>query len=69
MMVEGRHLIHFAPRRGSGMRTSAGGSADEVTVTVLGESDSQRAEVPMRREDGAWRVVLSIPEPRSAGAD
>lgn len=49
------------PTRAASFREATGPGDDHATVTVrLGEDRS--VEVPMVREDGAWRVVLDVPE-------
>lgn len=64
MLVEERSDLRFTPRRGSGLRARAGADADHAVVVVSGERAEQRAEIAMVREDGRWRVVLAIPDPR-----
>jgi hypothetical protein len=49
------------PTRAASFREAAGADADHATVTVRLAED-RSVEVPMVREDGAWRVVLDVPE-------
>ena len=63
MIADGQPVLRFAPRRGGGLRVRSGPSPDVCSVIVTGAHDGQRAEVPMRREGAAWRVVLQIPAP------
>ncbi len=63
MLVRGRSRPTFTPAPGSrGMREHIDG--DTATVTVTNEEGSRRAEVPLVRENGRWRVVLDIPAVR-----
>lgn len=72
MLVDGRADLRFAPRRGSGLRVRPGATEDTAVVVVSGERPEQRAEIAMRREApsgggrGGWRVVLAIPDVRTA---
>lgn len=61
MLVRGGFRQTFTPARGGGMRERIDG--DRATVTVRDESGQRRAEVPLVREDGRWRLVLDIPTP------
>ena len=63
LLVEGRALLRFHPRRGGGMRAQVTG--DRAVVTVVGEDGDERAEVPMVRQPDGWRVVLEVPEFRA----
>jgi hypothetical protein len=60
MLAQGRFRLRFAPAE-----TEVRQDGDEATVTVLGRREGERADVPMVREDGHWRVQLVIPEPSS----
>ncbi len=63
MLVRGRYRQTFAPARGSrGMRERIDG--DRARVVVTSEDGSRRAEVPLVREDGRWRIVLPITSAR-----
>lgn len=65
MLVRGRHRPSFAPARGArGMREQVDG--DSAIVVVTNEAGTRTAEVPLVREDGRWRIVLSIPPVRGA---
>lgn len=58
MIAQGRFRLRFAPREPDGLVARVHG--DRATVVVRGEADGQRAEVPMVREGGRWRVALEI---------
>ena len=63
MLVAGRYRQTFNPRPGArGMAESIEGN--RATVTVTSEDGDRRAEVPLVREDGAWRIVLELPPTR-----
>lgn len=63
MIAQGRFRQSFTPAPGSrGMRESIEGS--RATVTVVDERGRRRAEVPLLREDGHWRIVLELPPTR-----
>jgi hypothetical protein len=57
MLAQGRYRLRFTPAP-SGFREHIEG--DRATVTVHGASEGQRANVPLVREDGRWRIVLDI---------
>lgn len=59
MIAEGRYRLRFTPLEVGGF--SARVSGDRAIVLVRGERSSDRAEVPMVRSAGRWRVFLSIP--------
>lgn len=67
MLVQGRSRLRFGPVGGEAFEARIEG--DRAFVTVRGASPEQKADVPMAREDGRWRVVLTIPPPgrRSGG--
>lgn len=56
MLAPSRFSLVFTPKR-----FSARVDGDWAVVTVGGETASQRAEVKCVREEGAWRVVLTLP--------
>jgi hypothetical protein len=62
MIVEGRAVLSFRPRRGSGLRARPGAGPEDAIVTVTGNDDAQRAEIPVRLEPEGWRVVLALRE-------
>jgi hypothetical protein len=61
MLAQGRYRVRFAYAEYGSMRERIEG--ERATVTVLGTDGRSRAEVPMVREDGHWRVVLVVPAP------
>lgn len=73
LIPQGRFRLRFRPRREDAYRATVDG--DRATVTVFGEAPDQRADVPLVREDGRWRIALPIPgarrdaAPREAGDD
>ncbi len=68
MLVDGRPIVRFTPRRGGGLRSRMGTAPDTAVVIVTGEGERQRAEISMRLEDEGWRVVLAIPDVQTAAA-
>ena len=58
MLAQGRFRLRFAPATRGGMRERLDG--EEAIVTVTG-SDGERADVPLVREDGRWRIRMLIP--------
>lgn len=58
MLAEGHFRLRFTPERHR-MRTKING--DRATVSVSDATGQQTVQVPMAREDGAWRVVLNVP--------
>lgn len=58
MLPQGRFGLRFAPKARGGLRERVDG--DRAVVVVTGDR-GQRAEVPLIREDGRWRVALEIP--------
>lgn len=61
MLAQGRFRLRFAPRSRDGMVERIEG--DRAVVVVTGDRDGERAEVPMVREDGRWRIALELPRP------
>ena len=59
MLAQGRYRVRFPYAEYGSMRESIDG--DRATVTVAGIDRRSRAEVPLVREDGHWRVVLRVP--------
>lgn len=57
MIAPGRFRLRFAPAEHAGMRASIAG--DEAWVHVKSE-DGRKADVPLVREHGAWRVKLEL---------
>ena len=70
MLAPGRFGLHFAPASPGGMHERVNG--DRAIVTVTGDKPGQRAEVPLVREHGKWRIKLRFRRcatPRPAGRD
>jgi hypothetical protein len=63
MLAQGRFRLLFAPTAPGGMREQVRG--ERAFVTVSGGKPGERAEVPLVREQGRWRIVLPIPKTRS----
>ena len=63
MLAQGRFRLRFEPARG-GMSEKIDG--ERATVTVSGTQAHERAEVPLVREQGRWRIRLVLP---AMGAD
>lgn len=66
MLAQGRFRLRFAPATPGGMRERVEG--ERAFVTVSGSREGQRAEVPLVREQGRWRIALPIPIMRPAPA-
>lgn len=66
MIVEGRYRLRFRPREHRGFEERIAG--DRAIVVVRGERRRERAEVPMVRENGRWRVYLHVPVASREGA-
>lgn len=58
MIAQGRFRLRFAPAPG-GMEAQVDG--DRASVRVRGAKPGQEVDVPMVRQAGSWRVVLSLP--------
>jgi len=58
MLAQGRFRLRFSPASRRGMRESIQG--DRATVTVTGTGPDERADVPLVRENGQWRVSLVL---------
>jgi hypothetical protein len=61
MLAQGRYRVRFPYAEYGSMRESIDG--ERATVTVVGTDRRSRAEVPLVREEGHWRVVLRVPPP------
>ncbi len=61
MLAQGRYRVRFAYAEYGSMRERV--EHERATVTVVGTSGNDRADVPLVRESGHWRVVLDIPTP------
>jgi len=61
MLAQGRYRVRFPYAEFGSMREAIDG--ERATVTVVGTEGGSRAEVPLVREDGHWRVVLRVPPP------
>jgi hypothetical protein len=63
MLVRGGFRQTFTPADGArGMREEIHGA--EATVVVTNQGGDRRAEVPLVRESGRWRLVLELPPAR-----
>jgi hypothetical protein len=58
MLAQGRFRLRFSPASRRGMRETING--DRATVTVTGTGPDERAEVPLVREHGQWRLSLVL---------
>ncbi|MCA9602420.1 MAG: hypothetical protein R3A78_06815 [Polyangiales bacterium] len=56
MIVQGRVRLRFRPKA-SGYKERVGG--DTAVVAVRGDTPTERADVRLVREHGAWRIVLT----------
>jgi len=65
MLAQGRFRLRFAPATRGGMRERV---KDDTAVVVVTGTDGERAEVPLVREGGAWRIRLPIPPLHDASA-
>lgn len=63
MLAQGRFRLRFSFPEYGAMRERVDGDRAVVTVTGAGGA---RAEVPLVREDGRWRVALELPRPARA---
>lgn len=59
MLAQGRFRRRFTPVARGGMKAKVDGEA--ALVVVQGERAEQRAQIPLVREDGSWRIKLAIP--------
>lgn len=58
MLAQGRFRLRFAPAERAGMKSEIKG--DAAVVRVVSEDGRSRAEVPMVRHQGRWRVRLGV---------
>jgi len=58
MLVQGRFRLRFAPRKSGGLVSRVDG--DKAIVVAQGARAGDRAEIPLVREDGRWRLTLRI---------
>jgi hypothetical protein len=58
MLAQGRFRLRFSPASRRGMRETIDG--DRATVTVTGTGPDERADVPLVRENGQWRLSLVL---------
>jgi hypothetical protein len=65
MLAQGRFVLRFTPTSPRGMTERVQG--DRAVVTVTGPQRSDRAEIPLVREGGRWRIQLAIPPMRNEG--
>jgi len=66
MLAQGRFKLNFAPAVPRGMHERVDG--ERAVVTVVGVKPDQRAEVPLVRENGQWRIHIDIPPMRNEPA-
>ncbi len=59
MLAQGRFRLRFEPAPAGGMSARIDG--DEAVVLVKGVRPGRRAEIPLVREKGGWRIKLEIP--------
>ncbi|MFW6051552.1 MAG: hypothetical protein ACODAU_10275 [Myxococcota bacterium] len=59
VLVQGSFRLRFTPNDAATKVATTEG--DRATVVVRGRGEGQRAEVPMVRERGKWRVALRLP--------
>ncbi len=64
MLARGRFRRRFAPGTRAGMHERIDG--DHAVVTVSADKSGPRADVPLVREQGHWRIRLEIPPMREA---
>jgi hypothetical protein len=58
MLAQGRFRLRFSPASRRGMKETING--DRATVTVAGTAAGERADVPLVREQGQWRLQLVL---------
>ena len=61
MLVRGRFQLRFSPEPG-GISEQING--DTAVVTIRGSRANEVATVPLKRENGRWRVALDLNEAR-----
>jgi hypothetical protein len=66
MLVRGRFGLRFSPTSPGGMHERITG--DRAVVSVIGDQPGEHAEVPLVREQGKWRVSLTLPPMRNEAA-
>ena len=66
MLAQGRFRLRFAPVSPGGLRARVQG--ERALVVATGARAGERAEIPLVRQDGAWRIELKMPPPRSEAA-
>jgi len=70
MLAQGRFRLRFAPVSPGGLRARVQG--EHAIVVATGEKPGEHAEIPLVRQDGAWRIELVLPpthtEPPAAAA-
>jgi hypothetical protein len=65
MLAQGRFVLRFTPASPRGMTEHIQG--DRAVVTVTGPRRADRAEIPLVREGGRWRIQLAVPPMRNEG--
>lgn len=66
MLAQGRFRLRFAPAAAGGLRARVQG--ERAVVVATGAKAGERAEIPLVRQDGAWRIELLLPPLRSEPA-
>lgn len=64
MLAQGRFRLRFAPADHGGLKAKVDG--DSAVVHVTSSDRESRADVPMVREQGRWRVKLALPDGHAA---
>ena len=67
MLAQGRFRLRFAPADHGGMHATIRGN--DATVHVVSDDKRSQVDVPMVREQGRWRVKLTIPEAHGPPAE
>ena len=63
MLAQGRFRLRFSPVAPGGLRARVQG--ERAVVVAVGSKPGERAEIPLLREAGVWRIELKLPPVRS----
>ena len=63
MIAQGRFRLRFAPVSPGGLRARVQG--ERAVVVATGANAGERAEIPLVRQDGRWRLELTLPPQRN----